>query len=80
MNGNRSAATTGDRIALRIAITAAAISASKNVWTATWGTISAATNTAVADTSQAIAIRTGENRGVSGLQVTASPYVGASSC
>ena len=42
VNGSRSAATSGDRIAFRIAITAAATSASKNVWTVTCGTSSAA--------------------------------------
>ena len=73
VNGSRSAAMTGDRTALRIAITAAAMNASPTPWTVTCGTIAAATPTAAADTIQLIARFSGLKCGTSGLQTSSSP-------
>ena len=75
MNGNRSAATIGGRIALRTAISRAATTAPQKPSTATPGTSLAAISRAAALSSHETRSRSGRYFGRSGCQVTASPYV-----
>ena len=75
MNGSRSAAMTGGRIAFRTAITAAATSAVPNAFTSAPGTIQTATSSAKALSTQETSRRTGRNFGRIGPQTGCSPYV-----
>ena len=78
MNGSRSAATIGGRIAFRIAISSAATTAPPKPSTETPGTIAAATSSAAAlSEPRERRARTGRNLGRSGCQVICSPYVRA---
>ena len=64
---------TGGRIALRIAITAAATSAPQKLFTSAPGTIQAATSSETVATIHVTRTRTGPRRGRIGVQTGFSP-------
>src|SRR4051794_29372382 len=76
MNGSRSAARIGGSTAFRTAMTAATRKAEPGSWSATPGTIHAATATDAAATTQATKVRTKRRRGVAGSQLATAPYAG----
>ena len=63
----------GGSAAFRIAISSVATTAPRNPVTLTCGTISAATNSEMAETSQVTTRRNGRMRGRSGAHVGSSP-------
>ena len=75
MNGKRSAATIGGRIAFSTAISSAATTAPPKPSTETPGTIVAAISSAAALSSHDRRTRRGRYFGRSGCQLTGSPYV-----
>ena len=74
MNGSRSAASTGGTNALRIPISPATKNAAPTPPSATPGTRAAATQTAIAPTTQARMKFTRRKRGAAGCQRSCSPY------
>ena len=75
MNGSRSAATTGGRIALRTATAAATTNAAPGLSSVTPGTMIAATYSVAAAIAHETSRRRGRRRGFVGSHVTASPCV-----
>ena len=77
MNGRRSAAMIGGRMAFMIATRAATSSAPQNPGTETPGSTAAAASTPAPETSHATASLTGSSRGRSGFHSGRAPYRGS---
>jgi hypothetical protein len=75
VNGSRSAAISGGRIAFSTATIAATRIASQNPFTLAPGTIPAASSSATADDTQANASRSGRRRGRTGCQASSCDVI-----